>query len=589
MHTLNIQGQKVKVGDKFLSLSPEQQNATVDEIAKSLNITAPAEPVSQPSKKPMTPEQVNSKYGVDTFGLQMDYGMASHGLGQGTLLGFGDEINAGGAALAAKMQGMIDGRSVNMGTAYDEFLESERSRGKKWASDNPGLALTSELAGGLASGGIGAVRSGAVNAGKGLLKNSMGVAKTGAATGAVYGAGASEAEDSAQLAEDSLYGGLLGASTSVLPSAVIGGVRKGTNKVLATNTAKNFQKAVDKLKQEGIPLTTGQQLGSKALQNTETTLSGSLLGGTLAKRLGGQREKFQGSLMQKAGFADEDIAEGLITKEAIEAAQDKFSQRYTEALGGKIVQLGGTKMDKALSKLESDYLTLLPSQQKKEVVELVNDFARETKIVNGERYQALRSILGQRQRANETNDMGSFYGELKGLLDQQFDKAVGATEGLAKRQIDADYANFQSIKKVYERNGGAAVAEGFLPLASLNRTAKNKAGRTGATRDFFDLVNAGSQVLADKTANSGTAPRMLNNIIGYGGFSSVLNPDILSKYLLAAGGGYLGNNLLAKGVGGSLNRDLAESTVKRIGQGGLLMAPMAVAAEDKRKKGLLFN
>lgn len=37
MPTLNINGQRVKVDDSFLSLSPEQQNATVDEIAASLS------------------------------------------------------------------------------------------------------------------------------------------------------------------------------------------------------------------------------------------------------------------------------------------------------------------------------------------------------------------------------------------------------------------------------------------------------------------------------------------------------------------------------------------------------------------------
>jgi hypothetical protein len=42
MATLNIGGKRVKVDDSFLSLSPEQQQATVDEIASSLNITAAA-------------------------------------------------------------------------------------------------------------------------------------------------------------------------------------------------------------------------------------------------------------------------------------------------------------------------------------------------------------------------------------------------------------------------------------------------------------------------------------------------------------------------------------------------------------------
>jgi len=41
MATLNIEGQSVQVDDSFLKLSPEQQNATVDEIAKSLKPSAP--------------------------------------------------------------------------------------------------------------------------------------------------------------------------------------------------------------------------------------------------------------------------------------------------------------------------------------------------------------------------------------------------------------------------------------------------------------------------------------------------------------------------------------------------------------------
>lgn len=40
MATLNINGRKVKVADSFLSLTPEQQNATVDEIAASLGAQA---------------------------------------------------------------------------------------------------------------------------------------------------------------------------------------------------------------------------------------------------------------------------------------------------------------------------------------------------------------------------------------------------------------------------------------------------------------------------------------------------------------------------------------------------------------------
>jgi hypothetical protein len=49
MPTLNINGHSVSVGDEFLQLSPDQQNATVDEIAKSLPQQAAPQAKVQPS------------------------------------------------------------------------------------------------------------------------------------------------------------------------------------------------------------------------------------------------------------------------------------------------------------------------------------------------------------------------------------------------------------------------------------------------------------------------------------------------------------------------------------------------------------
>lgn len=48
MPTLNINGRRVTVGDGFLKLSPEEQNDTVDEIARSLGTEPFAE---QPPKR----------------------------------------------------------------------------------------------------------------------------------------------------------------------------------------------------------------------------------------------------------------------------------------------------------------------------------------------------------------------------------------------------------------------------------------------------------------------------------------------------------------------------------------------------------
>lgn len=72
MPTLNIGGKRVKVGDEFLSLSPEQQNATVDEIAASMGgqgdssayETATAN-ASKASQLTMPPKQAPAQRPVD--------------------------------------------------------------------------------------------------------------------------------------------------------------------------------------------------------------------------------------------------------------------------------------------------------------------------------------------------------------------------------------------------------------------------------------------------------------------------------------------------------------------------------------------
>lgn len=57
MTTLNIGGQRVTVDDSFLSLPPDQQNATVDEISKSLGGAQPTTPAPQPVNTQTQPTQ----------------------------------------------------------------------------------------------------------------------------------------------------------------------------------------------------------------------------------------------------------------------------------------------------------------------------------------------------------------------------------------------------------------------------------------------------------------------------------------------------------------------------------------------------
>lgn len=65
MPTLNIEGQKVKVDDSFLQLSPEEQNATVEEIAQSLGVSGQQKQEQQKQYTP-DPDQL-AAIGMDNF------------------------------------------------------------------------------------------------------------------------------------------------------------------------------------------------------------------------------------------------------------------------------------------------------------------------------------------------------------------------------------------------------------------------------------------------------------------------------------------------------------------------------------------
>ncbi len=56
MTTLSINGKKVKVSDDFLTMSPEDQNKTVEEIAKSLGVAQPQTPPVELPKAPEGPQ-----------------------------------------------------------------------------------------------------------------------------------------------------------------------------------------------------------------------------------------------------------------------------------------------------------------------------------------------------------------------------------------------------------------------------------------------------------------------------------------------------------------------------------------------------
>tara|TARA_R100000700_G_scaffold4320_1_gene7594 strand:- start:485 stop:2401 length:1917 start_codon:yes stop_codon:yes gene_type:complete len=131
-------------------------------------------------------------------------------LGQGALLGFGDEIEGG-------IMGLMPGTTV------DKEIDRARQRVKMYEENYPERAIPATLAGGVLTGGVGTARAAALKGAPMLARMAQG-AKTGAGYGAVGGAGTAEG-GLADRAVGAGYGTLTGAGTGAAFPAIAAGGR----------------------------------------------------------------------------------------------------------------------------------------------------------------------------------------------------------------------------------------------------------------------------------------------------------------------------------------------------------------------------
>lgn len=154
---------------------------------------------------------------------------------QGAMFGFGDEIVGGMAGGMAAAGNVMSGQPANLGGEMQRFTEQERQRIGQFRQEAPVTAVSSEIAGAVASGiaapGIAAVQR---------LSPVARAAVTGGASGALYGAGTGEGGIAPRLQNAVEIG---------IPSAVFGGALQGTLQVAgrqAPRLAAAFRRSAER-------------------------------------------------------------------------------------------------------------------------------------------------------------------------------------------------------------------------------------------------------------------------------------------------------------------------------------------------------
>jgi hypothetical protein len=210
MPVLTIGEKQVSVGDEFLKLSPEAQNATVEEIAASIGAKPVAAVPAAPAAAPVTVNNVvrSAATGVPIVG------------------GLLNKLDAAtNAALAPALNRFFAPEDQLTGATFQEryaqSLRDQEGADKKFSAEHPIVDTAAQLAGGVAS--MAPVMAAAPKA-FGLTGSTWEMAKRGAISGAAL-SGADAAVRGQEVPLAAGIGGVIGGAA--------GPVGKGVGKVVA--------------------------------------------------------------------------------------------------------------------------------------------------------------------------------------------------------------------------------------------------------------------------------------------------------------------------------------------------------------------
>lgn len=289
MPTLNIDGKTVQVDQSFLSLSPDEQNATVDEIAQSLG--------HQPS---------DSGQG----GLNADNIVRSAAQGIPIVGGLADKFAAGMDALTQPVLGRGSDAST-LGQRYAQNVSAEQAHSRAFDTQHPIASTAANIAGGVAGigGAIKAVPAlgSAMGFGSGSL---LGNVAKGAATNAAIGGA-----DAAVRGQDPISGAEWGAgfgAAGPIVGRAIGGIAGKFSAPVSTADRIAINKVAAPFTREGVTTPEGviaklNDIGPEAmLVDAHPDLT--QMGGAIASSPGDGQQILRSALTDRAGTAADRIS-----------------------------------------------------------------------------------------------------------------------------------------------------------------------------------------------------------------------------------------------------------------------------------------
>lgn len=295
----------------------------------------------------------------------------------------------------------------------------------------------------------------------------------------------------------------------VLGGLGAGGAMKVARKAVTPlpNVSAERRAAVETMRREGVPLTAGQQTGSKRLQYFE----GELGGARIADINESQAEQFTRAALSRAG-----ISGRRATPEVMDQAFTRIGQEF-DGLAARNALIADQQMVGDIGSVWNDYANLVNPSSRAPIIEnVIRDISAAIRnnggTIGGEAYQSLRSRIERAARGTKDPELADALRGLKGALDDAMERSIGQHNPGdlgAWQQVRSDYRNILVLEKAAQ-TGGEAAALGLISPAQLRMATQQVYGKRSYVRGrdaFAELAQAG-QATMTPLPQSGTAPRL---------------------------------------------------------------------------------
>lgn len=431
----------------------------------------------------------------------------------------GEQMSRTFADISPIYGALIPGNEQRLGE-----LEQEQALVKE--RDAPLMGTGAGMAGNIAGNAIGTAPM--------MMIPGMAPYKGAAITGAGFGAMQPTAPDDSRAMNTAVGAG------AGMAGQALGGLLGRAIRPVASQLSPEEQLLANAAKSEGIPLTAGQQTGSRPLKIAESVMEDLPLtsGSQLAKREAQQRA-FTAAALRRAGMegsaaTPEAMAaqKGLLGKQLGDVAE-RNALDFNKGLSDKLAAI----TDDAAKHLDTDAAAKV-AQRVDKILQQVDESGK----MLGSNYQGWREPL--RKASKSATEEASYYGKIRSAMDNAFKEGIEGADAAAFGETSRKYAN---LKTIIDSMGGntesvlkGQVAPNQLAIALSESIGKeNKALGRG---DLNQLTKVGRAFVSYKYPQSGTAPRLLAQSLLTGGGAG------LGGLASLAGGGDVGTGMMTGGA-----------------------------------------